>query len=40
LATKSFLLSLNIVNRGEWLGDPANFKGSSYCYDLSLVTWS
>ena len=24
-------LSLFIVSRGEWLGNPANFKGSFHC---------
>ena len=27
------------VSRGDWLGNPANFKGACYCYGFSLVTW-
>ena len=38
------LLSLTvrstIVSRGDWLWNPANFKGWSLCLGFSLVTWS
>ena len=27
------------VSRGDWLGNPANFKGACYCYGFRVVTW-
>jgi hypothetical protein len=29
-------LSPNIVSRGDWLGDPANFKRPAYCFDFDV----
>ena len=29
------MLHLSIVNGGDWLGNPANFKGVGYCSLLS-----
>ena len=30
----------NIVSRGDWLWNSANFKGRSLCLRFGLVTWS
>ena len=27
------------VSRGDWLGNPANFRGACYCYGFRVVTW-
>ena len=37
---KSGNFSLNVVSRGDWLWNPANFKGWSLCLGFSSVTWS
>ena len=36
----SFWICSIIVSRGDWLWNPANFKGWSLCLGFSLVTWS
>ena len=34
----NWTLILAIVSRGDWLWNPANFKGPSLCYDFRVVT--
>ena len=28
-----------IVSRGDWLGNPANFKGTFYCFGFDVETY-
>jgi hypothetical protein len=30
------MVSWNIVSRGDWLGNPANFKGTAYCFAFEV----
>ena len=33
-------VDLAIVSRGDWLGNPANFKGGTLCSDFRVITCS
>ena len=32
-------MSFTRVNRGDWLGNTANFEGACYCYGFRVVTF-